>query len=272
MTQMFPLQTSSFPPDAAALREALEQSLSKLLRPADGAMVTVEDKNYPELAAIRMSLDGAETGDRPPVRPTAPVGAIEPGLQVADLAINARPLLIQQARVELSCTAHEVRLGQGRDKAGNVLLLLQDATDGQIEVAIALADLEALVLAAVRTEADKQGVTVESVRIELTARSERALDVVVHVRAKKLFLTASVRIIGSGTIDEQLNARLAGLQCDSEGTLGTLACGFIAPHLARFDGREVSLLALPLGEVKLRDVRIAAGRELRVTAQFGHAA
>ncbi len=31
-------------------------------------------------------------------------------------------------------------------------------------------------------------------------------------------------------------------------------------------------MALSLGEVKLRDVRIAAGRELRVTAQFGRAA
>ena len=70
-------------------------------------------------------------------------------------------------------------------------------------------------------------------------------------------------------IDEQLNARLSGLECAGEGTLGTLACGFIAPHLARFNGREFSLMALPLGEVKLRDVRIAAGRELRVTAQFG---
>jgi hypothetical protein len=29
---------------------------------------------------------------------------------------------------------------------------------------------------------------------------------------------------------------------------------------------------MPLGEVKLREVRIAAGRELRVTAQFGRAA
>ena len=112
--------------------------------------------------------------------------------------------------------------------------------------------------------------TVEAVRIELRARTERALDIVVQVRAKKLFLSAAVRISGSVEIDEQLNARLSGLECAGEGTLGTLACGFIAPHLQRFNGREFSLMALPLGEVKLRDVRIAAGPELRVTATFGN--
>ncbi len=176
------------------------------------------------------------------------------------------------AQIELSCTAREVRIGQGRDEKGKILLLLQDAAEGRVEVAVPLTDLEALVLAGAKAEAAKQGVNVESVRIELHSRSERALDVVVHVVAKKLFINAAVQISGSVAIDEQLNARLSGLECTGEGTFGTLACGFIAPHLARFNGRDFSLMALPLGEVKLRDVRIAAGRELRVTAQFGSAA
>ena len=118
-------------------------------------------------------------------------------------------------------------------------------------------------------EAEKQGVTVDSVRIELRSRSERALDVIAQVRARKLFLSATVQISGSVAIDEQLNAQLFDLKCAGEGTLGTLACGFIAPHLQRFNGREFSLMALPLGEIKLRDVRIAADRELRITAEFG---
>ena len=46
-------------------------------------------------------------------------------------------------------------------------------------------------------------------------------------------------------------ARLFGLECAGEGTLGTLACGFIAPHLQRFNGREFPLMALPLGKRKL---------------------
>ncbi len=245
--------------------------MARVVRPA-GPMVTVEEAGYPKLAAIRVSLDGANAGERPPPRPQPPVGAVEPGLEVADFSVSGRPILVQRARVELTCSARDVRLGQGRDRDGNLILLLQEAAEGNVEVAVALSDLEALVLAGAKAEAAKQGVTVESVQIALQARTERALDVVVQVRAKKLFLSAAVRISGSVAIDEQLVARLAGLECAGEGTLGTLACGFIAPHLQRFNGREFSLLALPLGEVKLRDVKIAAGRELRVTAQFGRAA
>lgn len=265
---MFPLQSHSLPPNADALRAALEESLRRIMTPA-GPMVTVEDNNYPELAAIRITLDGSDAGDRPPPRPAQPVGAIEPGLRVENFAIRGRPILVQGAKIELSCTARQVRIGQGRDEEGNVLLLLQDAAEGHLEVAVALADLEALVLAGAKVEAARQGVNVESVRIELRSRSERALDVVVQVRAKKLFLSAAVQISGSLAIDEQLNARLSRLECAGEGTLGSLACGFIAPHLQRFDGREFSLMALPLGEVKLRDARIAAGHELRVTAKLG---
>lgn len=268
---MFPLPTKTFPADAEALRAALEESILRVVRPT-GPIVTVEDAGYPKLAAIRLSLDGASAGERPPPRPLPPVGPVEPGLRVEDFQVSGRPIIVQRAKVELTCSAREVQLNQGRDRDGNVLLLLQEATNGQMEVAIALSDLEALVLAGAQTEALKQGVKVESVLIELKASSERALDAVVHVRAKKLFLRAVLQISGSVAIDEQLNARLAGLKCDGEGALGTLACGFIAPHLQRFDGREFSLMALPLGEVKLRDVKIAAGRELRVTAQFGHAA
>jgi hypothetical protein len=266
---MFPLQTNSLPPNAEALRAALEQSLRRVVRPT-GPMVTVEEKQYPDLAVIRVSLDGADAGEPP--RPLPPVGAVEPALRVAHFEISGRPILVQQAKVKLSCTARDVWIGQGRDQDGRVLLLLQDATDGNVEASIALADLEALVLAGAKAEAAKHGVTVEDVRIELRSRSERALDVVVEVRAKKLFLNAAVRISGSVAIDEQLNARLSGLECAGEGTLGTLACGFIAPHLQRFNGREFSLMALPLGEVRLREVRIAADRELRVTAQFGRVA
>ena len=268
---MFPLLCKTFPPNAEALRIAMEESLRRVLRPAT-PMVTLEEKSYPQLATIRVSLDGADAGERSPPRPLRPVGRIEPVLWVEHFEMSGRPILVHRAKVELSCTAHDLQLGQSRDKEGNVLLILQDAAEGRLELAVGLSNLEALVLAGAKMEAKKQGVTVESVQIELRSRSDRALDVVAWVRATKLFLSATVQISGSVAIDEQLNAQLFDLKCAGEGTLGTLACGFIAPHLQRFNRREFSLMALPLGNIKLRDIRIAAHGELRLTAEFGRPA
>jgi hypothetical protein len=266
---MFPLQTDSLPANADSLRAALEDSLRQVVRLPAGEMVVVEDRSYPELNAIRLSLDGATVLDHLPPRPTPPKGTGQPALSVLDFEISARPLLVQGASVDLSCRARAVELGQTRDEKGRIVLLLRKAAEGKLEVGLAIADLEALVLTAAKAAAAEQGVSIENVRIELMARTERAVDLLVQVRAKKLFFNAIVRISGRAEIDEQLNARLVGLECTGEGTLGTLACGLIAPHLQRFDGRAFPLLALPLGEVKLRDVRIATGDELRVTAEFG---
>lgn len=268
---MFQLPNKTFPSDVEGLRLALEQGL-RLVLTAPGPMVTVEDKSYPQLAALRISLDSATTGDEPPPRPTPSVKLTEPDLEVANFEVSGHPLFIGPARVELDCVARDVRLAQARDGAGNALLILQDAVAGRIEIAIAKADLEALALAAAQAPASRQGVQVEDVRIELHARSERVLDVVAQIRAKKLFLGATLRISGRAEIDERLTVRLSELECTGDGTLGTLACGLISPHLQRLSGREFSLTALPIGEARLNQVRLATVDGLQVTAEFGRPA
>ncbi len=267
---MFPLSRKTLPASADELRDAIEAGLLEAVR-APGMLVTIEDKNYPELAAIRVSLDQASMGDRPP-RLGVAAGPTTPALRVENVEITGRGFRVQGAAVDLCCRARDVQVNQAEDKAGNLVLLLQSAAEGSIEVGTSVADLETLLRVEATKAAAKQGVTIEEVRINLQARSERVLDVEVQVRAKKMFLSATVRITGGLEIDDQLNARLRGLKCTGEGALGGLASGFIAPYLQRFDGRAFALTALPLGEIRLRDVRLAAGAELRVTAQFGRAA
>ncbi len=268
---MFPLQTKSLPENAERLTEALEESFSQFVQPAGHRMVTVEDKNYPELEAIRISLDGATAGERLPARPV-PVDPVEPALRTMHFEITGRPIRVQGAAVNLECRAREVRIGQAHDAGGNLLLLLQDASDGTVEVAISLLDLEALVRAGAGAATKGQSIILEEVRVQLQALSERALAATVCVRARKLFLSAAIEVKCRVEIDEQMTAHLSGLVCSGEGTLGTLACGFLGPHLQRFEGRTFSLLALPLGEVHLRDVRVSIDDHLRVHAEFGHAA
>jgi hypothetical protein len=266
---MFLLQTKSLPENAAKLEEVLEESLRQLVQPAGGRMVTVEDKNYPELEAIRIRLDDATAGDQLPARPF-PVDPAEPALHAARFEIIGRPVRVQGAAVHLECRAQEVKIGQARDASGNLVLLLQDAGDGTVEAAISLSDLEKLVRAGAGVVTREHGVILEDVRIQLQALSARSLAAKVCVRARKLFLNAAVEVKGRVEIDDQMMAHLSGLDCSGEGTLGTLACGFIGPHLQRLEGRSFSLLALPLGEVQLREVRLSIDDHLRVRAEFGH--
>lgn len=266
---MFPLACTSLPVDPESLRGAIEEGLRQTISAAH-EMVTIENKSYPDLAALRVSLDGATMGDRPPPL-GVPAGEVSPAFGIDTLEISGAQICVQGAAVDLQCRAREVSIGQARDRAGNLVLVLQKAAEGSIDVSLPVADLENLARAGAQTAAAAQGVTIENVRVALQTRGDRALDVIVEVRAKKLFLSANVRLSGSVAIDDQLNARLSGLTCTGEGALGSLACGFLTPHLQRFDGRQFSLLALPLGKVKLRDVRVAAGNELRVSAQFGSA-
>ena len=50
-----------------------------------------------------------------------------------------------------------------------------------------------------------------------------------------------------------------------------VACGILQPYLQKADGREFPLMSLPLGEIQLRDVRVAVSDKLSVTAEFGGA-
>lgn len=266
---MFALKQKTLPASAEELRAALEAGLREALQ-RGGPVVTIEDRNYPTLMAMRLALDDAVVSERPP-RPPARAGAITPALRVENFEITAAPIRLLNAAVDFHCRARGVEIGQAEAEDGNLILLLQNAAEGSIEIATAIADLERLVRAEGQKVAAHHGVTIQEVRIKLEERAGRALAVELEVQAKKLFLSAIVRIQGRLEIDEQLNARLSGLACTGAGALGSLACGFLTPHLKRFDGWQCSLLALPLGEVKLRDVRIAAGAELRVNADFGRA-
>ena len=232
-------------------------------------MVAIEERNYPELAAIRVSLDEATATDSPPPRLTIPVGRIEPALQVEFFEISGRPVRVQQAAIDLWCVAEKVEIGQGRDADGNLLLVLQNAAHGRVEISVPLADLQTLVRAAATAAAARQGVILEDLQLRVRSQTQRSLDLEVQARARKLFLSTGLRLRGRVEIDDQLDAHVSGLDCVGEGTLGTLACGVLGPYLERFNEGRFSLLALPLGELKLHDIRIALDQKLHLTAQFG---
>ena len=264
---MFPLNTATLPATAADLSRRLNESLRQLFALTHDP-VELREKSYPHLALLTVSLNGARLSERPPAMP-AVNSALQPALTIDSFGVNASPLFVGPASVDLQLTAHNVDLHGATDREGHLLLLLQGAAEGRVDISVAVSDLESLIGEVAKTEAGKHGVNIDRVRLSLRSRSPRSLSAEVRLRARKLFLSATLRITGQLDLDEQLTARISGLDCTGEGAIASVACGVLKPHLQSLDGREFSLLSLPLGEVRLREVRIALNDKLSVTAKFG---
>lgn len=264
---MFPLHIKMLPTSAIDLERALNDALRRVAITSDKS-VRVGDLSYPDLDEIAVVLEGAtlkSEASRPPILATTR----EPALTARKLLIRGRKLSAGPANIDFALGASDVVLAQTRDENGNVVLVLQAASSGAIEVTLARSDLEAVIAELARNEAGQHGVTIEKVKLDLVPHGPREVAAEVRFTARKLFFTASIRITARLEIDEQMTARLSGLACTGEGTIGTLACGFMAPHLRKLDGRSFPLSALPLGEIKFRDVRFDLADSVKVTAEFG---
>lgn len=267
---MFPLSTATFPSSATDLARLLNQSLQRIFI-AESDPVTVREHSYPHLDAISISLDGAQLRADPP-RPPVISGKTSPAFEIDQLTLSASPLSLGPAAVNLSLSARKVQLGQSKDSNDQIVLSLENAADGNIEISTAQTDLEALIAKLAQTQARKQGITIDGVQLKLQQKSAHSLAAEVHLRARKLFLSASIQVTGQLELDDQLNLKISGLNGTGDGAIATLACGILKPYLRKIDGRELPLMSLPLGDVRLRDVRLTVGDKFCVTAEFGSAA
>lgn len=266
---MFPLNSATLPRSAEELASALEESFRRVAV-VPGKVVSVEGHAYPQLDEIRVTLDGAELNRDAP-RPPRAIDEGRPALRVSRLILSGQRMSIEGASVNLSLDAKDVDLHASTDRDGNVVLLLHRAMNGNIDILCAQRDLETLVGRAASHEARKHGVTLEDVKLDIRSVGPRSLEGEVRVRARKMLFNALVKIDARLDVDDNLVAKVSGLKCTGEGGLGAMACGILGPHLERANHREFSLMALPLGEVKLRDVQIAAGENVQITARFGSA-
>jgi hypothetical protein len=263
---MFSLFTSVFPSSAADLEHLLNESLQRIFV-TESPPVRVLDHSYPHLSAINVSLDGAclrADAPRPPI-----LSAASPAFEVDEFSLHASPLSLGPLAIDLSLSAREVQLGQGKDSTDQIVLSLASAADGKIEISATQTDLETLIAKLAKEQAAKQGITIDDVRLKLRQKSAESVAAEVDLRAKKLFLSASIRVTGQLDLDDQLNLKVSGLNCTGDGGIATMACGILTPYLRKIEGREIPLMSLSLGHVRLRDVRVDVGDKLRITAGFG---
>ena len=106
------LPTTIVPSSAIDLARLLNESLQRIFV-TESDPVTVRERSYPNLDLISISLDGARLRPNPPRSP-AISGEASPALEVNQLTLTASPLYLGPAVVNLSLSAREVRLGQGR--------------------------------------------------------------------------------------------------------------------------------------------------------------
>lgn len=266
---MVSLRTANSPSSASDLARLLNESLQDIFI-AQPDPVTVRERCYPRLDAITIALDGARLrADRP--HPPVISGDTSPLLEVDQLILRASPLSIGPAAVNLSLFARDLQLGQGKDSNGQIGLFVENAAAGSIEASMRQDDLEALIAELAQNQASKQGITIDGAQLKLRQKSAHSLAVEVLLRARKLFLSASIRVTGQLDLDDQLSLKISDLNCAGEGGIATLACGILTPYLRKINGREFPLMSLPLGEIQLRDVRLAVDGDVTITAEFGSA-
>lgn len=267
---MFPLFTAAFPSSASELERLLNESLQRVFV-AGPHPVTVREHSYPHLESIAVLLDGARVRVDPP-RPPVISGKTSSALETDQLTLTASPLLLGAARVSLALSARQVQFSQGKDSNDQIVLSIESTAEGSMEISAPQSDLEALIAELAQSHAGKQGIAIDGVKLKLRQENARSLAAEVRLRARKLFLSASIQVTGQLELDDQLNLKIFALKCTGDGGIATLACGILKPYLQKIDGHEFALMSLPLGEIRLRDVRLAVGDDkLSVTAEFGSA-
>ena len=266
---MFPFQSKAFPSSKDEFARALEESLGRYVH-KDAPLVAVSSRVFPYFDEIAINLDGAQFNSNLP-KPPRVLGETKYACEAAIVTVSAREILIQGVPLNLRMEVRDVVFHEGRDGEGQTLLIVQKAREGHVIVSIAQSDLEKAIAETARVEARKHGISVENVRLALRARGARSLAANVRLQAKKLMFRTNIDISGQLDVTDDFVVRASHLACKGEGAIGSLACGALEPHLRRLDGQSFPLMSLPLGEIKLRDIRIAVADTVEITADFGTA-
>ncbi len=271
---MLPLGGDRFPSDAAELAADLRTALLQLVTLPDGASaVEVAGGTYPDADLLRIDLTGAAVAPKGPPPDAASAGPTEPGPSFRRLEFLAHPLRVGQAAVHFDLSAGDVRFAFGRNKAGQPLLVLESARDGQVEARANRQEAEAALLARLGELAREKGVEIERTELKLDQTGPRSLrlDAKVYVRKKVLVqsIRGAVSVAGRLDIDDALVARLSDLAIEGEGVIVSVVVGLVRSRVKALEGQAFPLTAVSLGAVRLRDVQLHVGDELRVTAAFG---
>jgi hypothetical protein len=265
---MFLLPRNEIPETPEDLAQAIEEGLRTFVSRPD-KMVVVRGGAASVLDSIAADLSGAtiDHHHRPP--PLDPSEAI-PAMVVRRIYVSGEPISILGGDFSFQFEASNVELYQKVQPEGQLLLIMHRAQDGNVRFEISRAAAEGMIMKGASKLAEKQGVVVDSAQLEVTPRGLRALDGKLTVSARKLIFHPVLSLAGTFAVSDDFVATVSNLKCQGEGPIAALACAAITPSFAKIERRPFPLSALPLGEMKLRDLAIdGANEKVVVRARFG---
>jgi hypothetical protein len=265
---MLILESKEVPQSAEALIGIVDRSIRRWIAVPQSTRLLEVSGELPRLSTAKVNLTGGTADTNRGTPPYELTPATEPGPAMAAVAVNANPLTIDGIAFNLNLTAENVVFGYAKSKDGQLVATLESADNGKLSIQLTKQNLEAAILKAAQTGAASSGVAILKVDAALTAIRPRVLDVKLNITAKK-FVSAVIRITGRLSLDDQLNATASDLKADGDGMVGSIAVGFLRPHLQKLQGKPISLIQLSLGKVHLHDVAVNTENGLAVTASFG---
>ncbi len=265
---MIPLLGAGFPDSSEALRSAIREGFAR--HQLTARQVTVQGGAYPQVDRLDIDLSGATATRelRAPKSGTPASGS----LNVAQMEVQASPLLLEGTPLQLQLEAKDVTLQHTEGTADESTLTVKQAAQGRLTLEMAQKDLESLLHKIVSGAAAGHGAEILETHIALTSQGPKSLSFKADVVAKMFIVKAPLTITGDLAIDDDLNLRVSNLALSGGGVAAGVAGNFIRPQFEKIQKQPISLAMLSLGEVKLRDVGLEAGDTIRLYAEFGSAA
>lgn len=265
---MFLLPRNQIPQTPEELAQAIEEGV-RFFASRPEKMVAIDGAGIPALESIAIDLTGAaiDPHHRPP--PVEREGA-HPAVLVRRIYIAGEPIKLLGGDFGFQFEASDAEVYQKAQADGKLLLLLHRARDGNIRFEISRAAVEVMIMKAASKAAEKQGVAIDSAQLELTQRGPRTVDGKLTVSAHKFMFHPVLTLVGTLAISDDFVATLSNLKCRGEGPVAALVCAAINPAISRIEERSFALSAMPLGEIRLRDLTTdVTDDKLVVRARFG---
>jgi len=264
---MIPLYRKDFPSSKDELAQALDEALRRLVHKTD-PIVSVRSRVFPYLDEIAINLNGVQFDSLPAALPRT-VNESRPACEAAIVMLSGLNISVQGVPLNVRMEARGVVFHKGQDEKAEAVFILHKVRDGSVVISAPQLNLENAIEQIAKREGDKRGITIEQVRLAIRARGERSLAADIRLQARKFLLHARIDISGQIDIDENFVAKISNLKCKSDGAIGSLACGALDPFFRQLDGKTFSLTSLLLGEIQLRDIRVAVSDTIELTADFG---